>query len=574
MRQKIKIDYLKDYFFDELNETKITHLMIYLVTISVLEIFSYLFQGLFSILSSRLWLLGGIFCFISILAYFMKSMIEDIKDKRFISIFAIAILMISLLSLIGNINISEINPDATQQAAAGLNSFHSIDLNYTGKAFLGYPNRQYIIAAIPSFFFGRSIKTLQFGFAMPFLLGILLFYSALRIWIFKKGICRELAVLPLYALFVFPFITEYYLNFEQAIYPISFTMLIIGFFLLILINPSLFNVLLFAWCGCMLSNSYTPALATLGLMILFSGVVIYICMKKPELLPFSMKSPKVVAKALLLVELNVIVFFIATMIDKRQDRITQVRSDINLFHGTYHSIMDFLADKHARFLGMFGVVVIIYLLASLTYQLRFRDVIISLWIIGVFAATNLLAGYTAYQPAWIMQRALIIIPVFLIGLTLTMFDFLSKYAIKIKRGFIIIILITFALIGVHNFRQINQSFTYFNYIQPMKYMLLDLEKTLKKEELNPNGEFNLVLYTENVLMRNPADYCKFFYPNAKIYAPEEGGLPRDIDFDLNTYIYGDNDIYEGLSNERYDLLTFKNTKHQSVVYWYKRSILN
>ncbi len=41
--------------------------------------------------------------------------------------------------------------------AAGLRSFEAPDWNYTGKAFLGYPNRQYLVAALPTLVLGRTV---------------------------------------------------------------------------------------------------------------------------------------------------------------------------------------------------------------------------------------------------------------------------------------------------------------------------------------------------------------------------------------------------------------------------------
>jgi hypothetical protein len=53
------------------------------------------------------------------------------------------------------------------------------------------------------------------------------------------NISPSLVLLPIYSLFVFPFVTEYYINFEQAIYPVSYTMAAIGFFLIIVCRPNL-----------------------------------------------------------------------------------------------------------------------------------------------------------------------------------------------------------------------------------------------------------------------------------------------------------------------------------------------
>jgi hypothetical protein len=205
------------YLTGDISISKLQYLTVYFAVISSLELSAYLFRGIFSVIASRVWSLTGVICFITILIYFIKVIIQDLKEEKYLAFLSVIVLTSALVYLIGNLNLTEINPDATQQAAAGLDSFRYGDWNYTGKAFLGYPNRQYIITALPALLFGRSIFTLQLGFAFPFILGMLLLYCAIRSWAHNLHLDTNLVVLPLYAFFVFPFITEYYTNFEQAI---------------------------------------------------------------------------------------------------------------------------------------------------------------------------------------------------------------------------------------------------------------------------------------------------------------------------------------------------------------------
>lgn len=561
---KKSIESIPAYLFEEVKEKHYHIFIYYFAAVSLLEILAYACKGVFSILASRVWLIGGLVCLITILVNFYLSIRQDFIDKKYFSILAVFALIFFLFLFVGDVNISEINPDATQQAAAGLNSFHSYDLNYTGKAFLGYPNRQYILSALPAFLFGRSIKTLHMGFVFPFILGIMLIYCSLRKWAQKMNINTSAAILPLYALFVFPFVTEYYINFEQAIYPISFTMITIGFFMYLLCELNAINLFCVAWIGCLLGNSYTPALATLGLLIVLLLLLSYSSLKKPNVLPFSVKAPQIGGKLYILAAVNVLLFFIASFIDKREDRITKIRESIGL-HSVFQSIIDFLTDQHANFLGMFGIIVLVYIFASLTFRFKTRDFLLSLWTIGVFIATNLLMGYTTYQPAWIMQRALVVIPVLIIAMTLTAWEFILKYKIEIKQWLIWIIIFTFALIGFHNFRQINQSFTYFNHIQPMKYMIKDFEDTVHENDLTDRSEFNFILYTENILIKNPADYFAFFYPEANVYTPDYGVIPEDIDLSLPTFFYSDKEVPElSESSVMYD-----DKRHNMSIIWYK-----
>jgi hypothetical protein len=218
---------------------------------------------------------------------------------------------------------------------------------------------------------------------------------------------------------------------------------------------------------------------------------------------------------------------------------------------------------------MFGIVILIYLIAGLSLRLKSKDFIVSIWALGVFVATYLLKGYTSYQPAWIMQRALIVIPVLLIGIIIYLIDWTKMNNIRIKTDFFVIIIIACVIIANSNTQRVNQSFTYFNSIQPMKFMLSDLEMTIEKMSITTQEPFNLIVFTNDILRKNPGDYCKFLHPNAKVFVPENKILPKEIDTSKITIIYSDDNI-PGLTN-RTELIqiAFENQKHKSTVTLYK-----
>ena len=71
--------------------------------------------------------------------------------------------------------------------------------------------------------------------------------------------------------------------------------------------------------------------------------------------------------------------------------------------------------------------------------------------------------------------------------------------------------------------QPHRSFKYFGFIQPMKYAIDYIDETLEENGLKNTDEFNLIIYTDNVLQSNIHDYAAFFYPNATTYS-ESGYL--------------------------------------------------
>ena len=141
-------------FINESNRSRI--LIIYFLVSSMLEILAYAAGGFFAVVAAWAWMITSVILGILFLYNTGKQAYRDIKGKKYFVSFGFLVLVFLFFSFIGNIAYSDINPDAAQQAAAGLDSFASADLNYTGKAFLGYPVRQYTIAAIPARFMPAS----------------------------------------------------------------------------------------------------------------------------------------------------------------------------------------------------------------------------------------------------------------------------------------------------------------------------------------------------------------------------------------------------------------------------------
>jgi hypothetical protein len=547
--------------------------IIYFTVISVLELMAYSGNSdVATWIASRIWLVGGVICIVILLVLFGNAVKTDFLQMKLISLIAITGIIIYLIWICTSVSAADVSPDATQQAAAGLNSFFTKNFNYTGKAFLGYPNRQYLLIALPALFFGRSIATLHIGFALPFIIGILTMYSGLRGWLDKKGINGSYAVIAVYAIFAFRFVTEYYINFEQAILPISLTMILIGLFLRLLCRPDAAGVFCIAWIGGLCSNCYTPALATLGLLLLLMGLFSVTLILAPRRLPFLLENRKQTTYILIMAIVNILIFYMATLLGVRADRVTRLREGIHYSSVIYKSILNFLTDKNAIFMGFMGLLVIVYLVAALSLRLKVYDLLISLWVLGVFVATNLLEGYTTYAEAAVMQRALVVIPVLIAGMFLAFCDFVKKHNLQMKNDILSVILFVLILIGRHNFAQTNQSFLYYNYIQPMKYMLEDLENTTDQLGLSHTDTFNYVIYTDNICFTNSADYFKFLYPKAIVYNAEKGAFPEGVDLSLPTVIYGDYNFTGMTPSGEIRMISYDNKRYEEQGYWYEESI--
>jgi hypothetical protein len=93
----------------------------------------------------------------------------------------------------GGVEHVNLNGEAAQQVAGGLNLSASPDLGYTEVGFVGYPGRQYVVAAVPSMLLGRGIWPLRLGYAIPVWAGMLVCYCGLRALFASWGADTRLA---------------------------------------------------------------------------------------------------------------------------------------------------------------------------------------------------------------------------------------------------------------------------------------------------------------------------------------------------------------------------------------------
>ena len=536
------------------------------IMLMIFEIMSYTYGGIFTIISSRVWLFNGIICLIYILHKFFKIMYTDLIQHHFINFFGVLIYLAIFSYYLGNISYGDINPDATQQIASGLVSFDQIDWNYTGMSFLNYPNKQYLIAALPAYLFGRSIITLHMGFSIPFLVGLITLYLGFRkiLEIYKLDVL--FALIPMYMILTFPFISEYFLNFEQAIFPVSFTMIGLGLFINYILNPTNIGLFCLTWIGCMLSNIYTPGLASLGLLIVF------MCYYVIELTIKLIKNNEKNRISIIIMTSISIMFILASFLIKQfsnnTNTLTMIRDDVDIFSFSIKSCISFCLDKDVIFLGINKLIFIVYIIFSLILFRNLCNIFISLWCLGVIITSNLLLGYTLYEPKWVIQRAMIIIPIFIVGLFINLIKYLKKKNLKYSYQITILIICFYMGIGIYNFNQPHQSFLYFRYVQPIKYMITSIEHDAKDNKITSDTTFNFILYTDNLLYKNLKDYFSFFYPNANIYYADNFTIPEGIDWYYPTAIFSEQEGGLELYNEKEKTIRYYDQRYSNYITWY------
>ncbi len=539
-----------------------------LVSMGILEILAFYYGQEFSFFASRIWLFESFLVMGYLILVFIRRAFLDIREKKYIELAGFLIVFVLLCLLIGNLDYADVNPDAAQQAAAGLSSFFVRDLNYTGTAFLNYPNRQYILAALPAYFFGRHIWTLQLGFGYLFLAGLAAWYMELREQAALRNIPERHALIPVYCLLGFPFIAEYYLNFEQAILPVAFTMLGMAFLLRMQRRPDLISAAGLSWTLCMFCDIYTPGVASLGLLcvllLVFAMKTYLQSLKKADKEEKNRGLRTCMVSFALLVQ--AVLYFWATLIGKRGDRLGEVKEETSLLKTVVISLKEFFTDANAEYLGIFSGIVIAFLLLALTGRLVLEDWIAAVWVLAVIVLADYMKGYTVYEKAWILQRTMIILPVLMTRMYLGGIRGMDALGLSVRPLPLVVCLGVLLVYAAPHYGQIHQSFIYFQYVQPMKYMLQYADDELPDEE--GADRVNLVLYTENYLIRNLQDYAKFLFPEAGIYQPETLEIPVFEDKERPVLVFSDTADAAALWQREPEKRTFSDRRYKTEFTWY------
>lgn len=545
----------------ELNATGGKILVSYFLFLTVLELLAYLSGGIFSVLAARIWLVTALFCFLLFLITVLQTAFSDLRNQRFLLFFGYLLLLLPFLLRIGDLGYSDVSFESTQQLAAGLDSFTAKDFNYTGVAFLDYANRQYVLNALPALLFGRSIFTLHLGFALPFLVGVTLWFLELRAWLRHLSLREDFALLPLYALPVFPYITEYFMNFEQTLNPVSYTLLGLALLLRFYRKQDAAGFISLSFVGGMCCNSYTPVLAFFGFLLVFLGL-------------YGIRKPWKLRKTGLCFALifQLCCYFAATLVTRQKDMITTVNPEPSVLKAIFSSWLDFFLDREALFWGIWLFVLLAYLLFALLGTLGFFHFLVAGWMLLTAFFSSHLAGYTTYEKAHEIQRNMLIIPVFVTAVFFASVRFFKKHPVRPPKILLPASLILLLLLGQYNFCREHHSFTYYRHVQPMKYMLAYTEELLEKQGIRDIEEFNLILLTDNRLLSNLSDYTAFFYPETHpyVFAVHEfpDTLPTDIDTSLPTFLLCETEDFPKAMTGTLSNQSFENKRYNTTIAWY------
>jgi len=503
---------------------------IFAIFISILETVAYKLGGVYSVFASRVWLIYTTFYFVSSIFIFGRLIIEDVKIRYILGI--IAILSVAIVTFWNISTYAYLHHEATQQVGAAFTNLKKADLNYTGLSFIGYPSRQYLIAAIPSFILGQNASALRLGFAFQFFLGVLLLYTGLRIFLKKSFYSSYIVPLVIISITTFPYVVNILRNYEQAIYPISFAMQAVGWYLLCLNELTIFRTVNLCYIGGLLVTSYSPGIGVWMLLILF--IVINIFNNYPK---------KNFDKLIIWLGCILVVFVFGINSILVQGKSTHIKFilDCDRWLGNIIETLKIIFFSHPKtyFSLLLILPIITYMLSSLCWFNGLNHFIIAAWSFVIILLSNCIFGYFTPYPFIGLHRANVIIPILLTGLAILTHQWMQRQKIPVKNYIFWIIMFIFMS---HSFFNLHITMLERKRPRAMDYLMKDIVLEKRMQGIKPFEEINIGIFPRRPNFDNALDYLEYFLPNCN-YFKGLNNLFRNFDSDLRGIIYV-NESYE------------------------------
>ena len=364
----------------------------------------------------------GVFAFaflFSLIPFFRISFWRNSSKWWYIIAFFLPIFLIYFD--INGINWTPINFEGPQQAAIGLDLLkHDSALGlYSIGYYDRYVTRQYILAVMPAFFFGKSLITLRIGNSYIYVISYLAFISSLTTYLNTKKINSLL-----WASWVAMMISlgQYTLiqarMFEQTTFPIGATLMFLAALLYFLVKPTKTRAIWIAWSFVFLTSGYTPAYASWGLALL---ILLYFALNPKY-------NHKIFIPVLFAGIWSLLIVFIMFYKQGNKDHLLFKLGGYDQFF-----LSNWLWRYFSGFTGMFnadyslipvplGISAFVVLFLSFVKK-DYRVFCIFLWCIGVVISSLTFVGSWFNTPHYDIHRSIIILPFIALGVVL----FYEKY---------------------------------------------------------------------------------------------------------------------------------------------------
>lgn len=544
---------------------KTLFLLLFSLCLIILETMAYKSGESFSIIASRIWVIMGIFYFSSCQYYIFNIILEDLKNKYFLGLLSIISVIIITLWGINSFTLLSVNHESTQQVAQALNNIKEPDFHYTKYSFLGYPSRQYIITALPSIIFGRNPITLRTGYAIPFLIGICLFYVGLRTTLKNNSYGHFFSAILIISITSFSYVVEFLKNYEQSILPISFTMQALGWFLISFNKQTVIKIINLIWIGSMLATSYTPGLGSWILLLIFILIITLQNFTKKEL-----------NKALIWSFCFITIFtFGINSFAGREDLFKKtVTSEANIEHIINNVFQGysifFFSDKKMFLNPLITLPVFIYMAHSL-FMFKSIHTLITIWTLIIIAISVALKGYANPPPLLSIHRAMIIIPIIITGFVFFILSIIEKKDIFISKKMFYLLFLMFFSLSFWNLYKVIKD-------KPLGYPTKVIKNLISQTKIlgvKDEKPINIAIFSDNIELISIEDYLGYFFPTHNLLMNNKTCLDN-FNYLFDGIIYLDNSSClneiikrKNLFNLNFSITTYNQNQYKTVNAVYK-----
>ena len=495
-----------------------------LVTVALLtglEGLAYLKGGSFSWIAARVWALMGFGFLVLGVREIARSAADGVRERDVVSLVMVLLVGFAALWGIGGVDHVQLQHEATQEVAWGLEASEAPSWRYTKNGHLGYPCRQYLIVAVPSMVLGRGLFSLRLGFALVFFFGVLLFWSGARTAWGDRPRGRGAAAVAALCVVAFPFAVKHLHWYEQTTLPLAFTLAAAGWLMVALRRPSVVNWIGLAWIGALLGTSYTPALGSWCLLIVCL-VWLAACAWRSGDRGGTVSRLAVTA---LVAGFGALSFL--TRMDLFKPPGQTIRPDLVGSLGEAYAVF-FLGSPAIFIPAVLILPILIPLALGLVGRLGVPGLAISWWVVGIVAASVGLAGNAVRAPAFDIHRAQIVIPPLLLlaGWSILRLKACGSSSRAARVGFVVVCL----LIVGQAVWTVTASYRSYR-PDPHEFVFLELLDRAAQCGVTGEDPIAFVLFTQMSELKNSGDFLRYFFPrHTTVTTVEEAAaLGRDTD---------------------------------------------
>lgn len=476
-----------------------------LIWLGLVEMGVFLFPEVFGQLGLWSWLVSWLVVVIAIVRPFAALLRASWRETQFGWLFAIGILVVVWCYQLASPR--TVGGESTQEIGCALFLMAKPDAGYQRSCLFGYPTRQYYLPALPSLLFGRSIYTLNIGNSLYVWLGLATFLAAIwQYWRHNSRVWWGLALVVLLLPQLYYFHHFFYFRFEQSIFPFAFGLLGIAWWLLFKSTADQKYLLLLVLWLYQLLFAYTPAMSLLVLGGV--NVLVMIWELRPKFDTVSQISWWSMWLSLGGVLLMGVVMTLLNRHDIKLVGTSSGQTD-NSWLSLWQALVIFINPfaKKVFFawpmlVGFWGV------LGWWIWKRTWWSLGLAAWVVATVMVSVLVKGYAYYQIDFRLHRAMVMMPVIMIGLVAWLME--SKW--RLRQWHLWVVTLGLLVSGVWHF------YSYARWTEIEKNYVLAIQL---RQILNPTAETTkrevLAAVEPHSVYRPINDWLKYFDPSITVH---------------------------------------------------------